>query len=259
MILYQRENSQGKYHNDIRWFENFQFVSHIHRDPELIYVKAGELTVTVEGRSFPARAGQMALVFSNQIHAYSSAARNLVAVHVFSEDNVPSFAKLIAGKHPACPVFDCDPVVANYYVQGCLEQENRSKLALKSYLYGVCDSFLSQAQLLSGRQDHPDVLHRMFGYIAEHFTENITLTEMGSALGYEPHYLSRVFGRAVGINVKQYINLYRIDYAKDRLQNSNDPVTDIALSCGFQSIRNFNRVFLAKVGVTPQAFRRVGE
>ncbi len=56
---------------------------------------------------------------------------------------------------------------------------------------------------------------------------------------------------AVGINGKQYIDHYRIDYAKDRLQNSDDAITTIALGCGFQSIRNFNRVFLSLVGVHP--------
>ena len=40
------------------------------------------------------------------------------------------------------------------------------------------------------------------------------------------------------------------------LEEKDLSVTEIALRCGFQSIRTFNEVFLEKTGATPSAFRK---
>ena len=79
---------------------------------------------------------------------------------------------------------------------------------------------------------------------------------MAQELGYEMHYLSRVFSANVKINLRRYINLYRVDAAKERLINSENGIAQIALESGFQSIRNFNRVFSASTGMTPVEYRK---
>ena len=48
-----------------------------------------------------------------------------------------------------------------------------------------------------------------------------------------------------------------IDKAKLRLLNSNDTVNEIAYSLGFEYPQYFNRLFKAKVGMTPLAYRGV--
>ena len=60
------------------------------------------------------------------------------------------------------------------------------------------------------------------------------------------------------INLRQYINQYRVDHAKYLIVDTDESITDIALSCGFQSIRNFNRVFCRLTGMTPQELRKKG-
>jgi len=256
MILYQKANSSVSYNNDIRVYENFEYIPHLHRDFELVYVLSGEVRAFVEEREFTLREGEMLLVLSNLIHSYVCESANRAAVHVFSADNVPSFARAVSGKYCEYPVFRCDPDVADYYKRCCIEKEERSPYALKSYLYAVCAQFTAKCSIAERAEEKSDILHRMLAFVSEHFEENVTLSRMASELGYEAHYLSRVFSRAVGINIKNYINLYRVDMAKNLLVSTNRSVTDIALACGFQSIRNFNRVFLSETGVTPQDYRK---
>lgn len=100
-----------------------------------------------------------------------------------------------------------------------------------------------------------DIIHLMLRYISEHFRENITLGEMAETFGYEAHYLSRVFSSSVNINLRKYINQYRVDYAKYLLSETEQSITDVAMNSGFQSIRNFNRVFSEFEGISPQVFR----
>ena len=255
MIFYQRDNSKSGVNNDIRIFDNFHFMTHMHRDLELLFVLDGEIELTVENTVYIVKSGDMALVFSNQIHAYASPTPSKVLIHVFSPDNVRSFIRAIGDRVGVTPVFHCDEIIRTYYYHCLIEKDFQSPLAIKSYLYMICDRYLDSIPLVDASTVSDSILHKMLHYVAYHFRENITLSEISEALGYEPHYLSRVFGNATGINLKRYINQYRIDYAKYRLSESTDTVTEIALSCGFQSIRNFNRVFLENEGTTPQAYR----
>jgi len=256
MILYQKDNSSLTQNNDIRLYTDFEYIPHLHRDFEMVYVLEGSVTAAIEERRFTVKAGEMLLVLSNQIHSYICDGHNKAVVHVFSADNVPAFARAVSGKYCNEPVFECDPDVAGYYMSCCIGKEDRSPYALKSYLYAICSQFLSKCSLTERNDAKSDILHRMLKYVSEHFEENVTLYKMAAELGYETHYLSRVFSRAVGMNIKNYINLYRVDMAKNLLVSTNRSVTEIALACGFQSIRNFNRVFLSEAGVTPQDYRR---
>ena len=242
--------------NDIRIFRNFNFMPHMHRDFELTYVLEGEIDITVENRTYRAKKNEMALIFSNQIHSYASPGESRVLIHVFSPDNVRSFVRGLNGRVGETPLFTCDEDIRDFYYKSLIEKNLRSNLAIKSYLYIICDRYLASTALVERIKTHDDILHQMLEYIAEHFREDITLASIARDLGYEPHYLSRIFGNSTGVNLRSYINQYRIDYAKYLLSESDDPITDIALSCGFGTIRNFNRVFLEHVGVTPFAFRQ---
>lgn len=255
MIFYQRENSQSRENNDIRVFDNFSFMSHIHRDPELTLVLEGSCEITVEEVTYTLRTGDMALIFSNQIHAYASPAPSRILIHVFSADNVRSFQRALDGRIGKTPLFPCDETVRQFYKTCLLEKKYRSPLALKACLYAVLDRYLETVELVEAPRVSEDILHKMLHYISLHFREDISLSSMAESLGYEAHYLSRVFSSAVHINLRRYINQYRIDYAKHRLLESEDSITDIALSSGFQSIRNFNRAFWENEQLTPQDFR----
>lgn len=256
MILYQADNSRAGTNNDIRMYFDFAYAPHFHRDIELIYMVEGELEITVKGKTFVAGEGQMALILSNLIHSYESCGETKVIVHVFSQDQVPGFAKLIADKDVLTPVFDCDDAVKNFYLNYCIQKTNRTKLAMKAVLYAVCNEFYERSTFVPADKDHSELLHRMLSYIAERYQEEISLESMAQELGYEMHYLSRVFSANVRINLRRYINLYRVDSAKERLINTEDGIAQIALESGFQSIRNFNRVFSASTGMTPAEYRK---
>ena len=52
-----------------------------------------------------------------------------------------------------------------------------------------------------------------------------------------------------------FVNKYRIQFACELLKNSDEDVTQIAMKCGFSTIRNFNRVFKNETGQTPKDYR----
>ena len=52
-----------------------------------------------------------------------------------------------------------------------------------------------------------------------------------------------------------FVNKYRIQFACELPKNSDEDVTQIAMKCGFSTIRNFNRVFKNETGQTPKDYR----
>lgn len=88
-------------------------------------------------------------------------------------------------------------------------------------------------------------------YIANNYTENITLKDISKKLSYNYSYLSRNFKRLFGICFNDFVNLYRIEKAISLLSEENTKIANIALESGFQSVRSFNAIFIKK-WVLPQ-------
>ena len=96
----------------------------------------------------------------------------------------------------------------------------------------------------------------MLLYISEHYRENITLESMARELGYESHYISRCFHTHLSKNFKEFVNEYRIHYAKHLISSPERmTMTEIAFLSGFQSVRNFNRVYKSIEGTEPRRHR----
>ena len=69
-------------------------------------------------------------------------------------------------------------------------------------------------------------------------------------------YFCRFFKKAIGRTPITYINEYRIGHAITLLQDTELPVMDICLDCGFNNLGNFLREFRKKTGATPLQYRK---
>ena len=54
----------------------------------------------------------------------------------------------------------------------------------------------------------------------------------------------------------KYVNLLRINKSKKMLETTAKSVTEIALECGYSSLRSFNRTFLAQEKITPTEYKK---
>jgi AraC-like DNA-binding protein len=75
-----------------------------------------------------------------------------------------------------------------------------------------------------------------------------------------PSYLtSHIINKGCNTNFSDFINSYRIDIAKSKLNSQsyrNIKIAEIAYECGFNSLSSFNTSFKKQVGVTPSQFRK---
>lgn len=94
-------------------------------------------------------------------------------------------------------------------------------------------------------------------YIFSNLTGDIRLTT-AARLAYmsEPTF-SKYFKRATGLTFSNMVKKLRVAHARRLLDTTDHPISRVASLSGFHNMANFNRQFLAEVGVTPTAYRRL--
>ena len=85
--------------------------------------------------------------------------------------------------------------------------------------------------------------------------ENITVEKLAN-LGYmSKTTFNRHFKSELGITPIEYLIEIRIKMAKLMLKRKENPMTEIALRCGFGSSAHFSSCFQQHVGLTPSEYR----
>lgn len=92
-------------------------------------------------------------------------------------------------------------------------------------------------------------------YLHAHYSEDISLREAAEKVHLNPTYLSTLFKQETGLSFTAYLTDLRLSRAEELLRQTNLPVTEIALRCGFSSPGYFTNVFREKHSVTPSGFR----
>ncbi len=68
--------------------------------------------------------------------------------------------------------------------------------------------------------------------------------------------LRRLFSQYTGVSIKEYINAYRIEKARELLQNPTLGISQVGELVGMNDKSHFCKTFKALVGVSPSAFRK---
>ena len=264
MIVHQIGNSIGTHIFNAYWYRDREWQPHFHKSFEFVYVKSGALKATISGTDYFLSAGDCLFLFPYQSHSFEPSGA-IYFVALFSDTWVPDFRALTEGNEPVSPCFQLPPEVLRFLSKSLMpykafdgrfrKVEEGSRLGTKAALYGICDAFLRQAQMLKRRKNTELVL-KILNYMETHYSENLTLSSVSAALGYDYHYISRVFNENLNLNFKTLLNQYRYEAAYLRLTETTDSLTDIAADVGFQSIRNFNEVVKNIAKKTPSAIRR---
>jgi len=99
-------------------------------------------------------------------------------------------------------------------------------------------------------------LDRVKKYISHQMDHEITLDELADFANFNKYYLCRMFKKAFGMTPVQYHLSVRLEKAKQLIQFTSLTLSDIAEKTGFQSIHAFSRAFRKQEGVAPSYYRK---
>jgi AraC-like DNA-binding protein len=88
----------------------------------------------------------------------------------------------------------------------------------------------------------------------------LSLTQMAKHLKTNPSVLSKTINQGFQLNFNDFINNYRIEAVKEKLQageQKTQTLLGIAYDCGFNSKATFNRAFKKVTGTSPKEWLEV--
>src|SRR5574344_1027608 len=111
----------------------------------------------------------------------------------------------------------------------------------------------------TGKKIRSEQLKAVLDFIQEKYSEQLTLEQMAETADLSPKYFCRVFREMTHHTPVEYLNLFRINNACNKLRNSDDPIIEIAYSCGFNDFSYFIKIFKRYKGMTPFKYRNYEE
>ena len=100
-----------------------------------------------------------------------------------------------------------------------------------------------------------DMLLNITDWIYDNFNKNkCTPSVLMKEFNVSNSSLYRLFKNNLGVSPEQYIQIYRIEQAKNMLKN-NISIKETAFLCGFSDVLYFSRVFKKIVGVPPSSYK----
>ncbi|MBR2528638.1 MAG: helix-turn-helix transcriptional regulator [Blautia sp.] len=140
------------------------------------------------------------------------------------------------------------------------EKKAYYELALKELLLHILYLLFSSGHITDlktskAEQENYQQFHKALRFISEHYREHLTISELARVSGFSESYFMSLFKKKAGMTCVQYINLFRIQKAAEALENSSQPVMEVAMDHGFDNISYFNLQFRRRFGMTPRAFR----
>ena len=98
-------------------------------------------------------------------------------------------------------------------------------------------------------------IEQVMEYIRENFDKHIELSDVAHIANMTEVSFSRFMKAQLGIGFIDTLLDVRLGHASRLLIDTHQPIAEVAYSCGFNNISNFNRLFKKKKGCTPKVFR----
>jgi two-component system, response regulator YesN len=109
-------------------------------------------------------------------------------------------------------------------------------------------------EFLKNQSESLSTTNLILDYIDKNI-EVVCLNQVADRFNMNPNYLSQYFKKHTGSTFTNYVNLRKIEIAKERLANCNKTIDSIGRELGFSNASAFIRLFKQIEGITPNSYR----
>lgn len=251
----------------------YSFVGlHWHSEIEMLYVKNGAISVTVEERKYVLNQGDIIFIEPEKIHTvspfilpleydaavFSPLALSLDSEHFFGRDIImpiingdSEFSGIIDGSFK-----DYEKLLSQAEI---LLNKESSKAAVFASLIGIISIIYDGGYIKksSGQiSKYSADIKKCLKYINNNYSRKIKLSELSDLIHVSENYFCGYFKKFTGITPFEQINETRVKKAAALLSDSDLTVSEVAVKCGFENLSYFTRKFKSIVGCTPIDYRK---
>lgn len=220
---------------------------HFHSSVEFYICVSGTHTIYINGETHTLKAGEIAFVdrFTphtsgtlegeepGTVYIIVASSTYLDGIKWLGQETLPAFTKKHAG-------YDKIEELVTW-AHGMKKKMNEEmKLGFVTLLLGMMHDYCGAVSRVSDK--NTKLLVNVMRYIDDNYSSKITLESLAKEFGYEKTYLSRLFNKFLGMNLREYLNRRRIIALKKLRRTEKDmPIWKAAEACGFDSPNTYYR------------------
>lgn len=102
----------------------------------------------------------------------------------------------------------------------------------------------------------PQHVRNAISQMEKHYNQKITLNQLAALSSVNKFHLAKEFKRYTGFSPNEFLINVRMSRAKELLQYSNLPVSQISMEVGIDNVSHFIRLFKERIDSTPLSFRK---
>ncbi len=241
--------------------------SHDHDFHELFWIEESEGIHWINGRRVPLQSGDLVLIRDRDAHAFSTGRKGgrlrLVNFAFHARVWMHLRQRYFRG---AAIFFSASTLAARSYrldegqlaairqAASLLRSGLRDRLQADSFLLSVL-ALLKADRFNTETTAAPNWIREACTAIGLNRQFAGGMPALARLAGRSPEHIAREFRRHLNRTPTDVINDARMSHAADRLATSDEEILAIALDCGLENLGHFYRLFHARYGCTPRAYR----
>ena len=227
---------------------------HRHKQGHILVVMSGVATLNVERNAFFIPYGYFVWIPAGMLHRVSFEENSIRLLNIYfpQELSHSDFYKN-AGIYPMTSLL--------YHTLEYV-QDRTDEYTADDWHYDLLGSMLRflphtvpqrRSQLWLPTTDHPTVM-RITEIIQHNYMTPLTAQHVANEVGLSVRTLSRYMQNELGLSFVHYLRKYRIVMAIKKMVKSEDSITNIAYSVGYESLTAFSNSFYLVTGYRPSQF-----
>lgn len=244
------------------------FTMHWHNRIEIIVVTKGGLKLFINNEYYILEENETAFVLPEQLHeAYTICENTEYFVLMFDLERFQN--STYASQQYINPIIELNVLFESKSSDSEIYKTTKDIYSLckennPCHILSIHSSIFKLLSLMFEKCNPKKIVYspaeEKFGvvikYINDNYTEKISTKLLSEKFGYDEAYFCRKFKKITGITAIKYINILRLEYAKQLLNRTTEEISDIAQKCGFTDICYFTQSFHTHFGLSPTAFRK---
>ena len=250
---------------------------HYHIDYEVIRIVKGGLTISLNERQYHLNEGDFLFISDGVVHGgypdsntdiYECIVFNLQRIYDTAKPNALNLQRLITHQILAKEIFSRkkDEHITSYlddFFDSVKMHDDENSILAQGLLLSFLGKIFSEHAYTAYEQKlamrylkHLNKSNKLFRYIFDNYSKDISLEDMANAVDLNPKYFCKFFKELTKKRPMDYINAFRIECAATRLSSPTESINQIAYSCGFKDPAYFTKLFKRYKNMSPRDYRQ---